>query len=218
MNSEPNSLILDEHDIAELDDLLACLHNEDALHLDGAHGLLSALAVGPEPVSADEWLPLVLGREPQVDDPEILTGLVERLMRLFQSIVAGLDHYSYDPIFSQHDPGGEESSLDPDAEPALDVGGWCEGFSMGVDLRAQLWEAQMHADTQLVELLAPIVQLGVDDGVFAELQEHDIAPLSEAEREQLISRLASALLDVKHYWEERGVLMSAERPPGTVLH
>lgn len=216
MTADEPSSVLDEHDIAELDDLLAQLRNEDALHLDGAHGLLSALAVSPEPIALEEWLPLVLGKVPEVDDPAILPGLIDRLVRLFDAIVQGLEHYAYDPIFTQHDhddpgDGGE-------AEPTIEVGGWCEGFSLGVDLRSVLWEAQMHADPYLIELLAPIVQLGVDDGVFAEVQDQEMPPLSEAERENLINRLASALVDVRHYWQERGVVMSAERPPGTVLH
>lgn len=215
---EPASLLLDEHDIAELDELLAALRNDDALHLDGAHGLLSALAVGPEPVPSEEWLPLVIGREPEVDDPQQITLLVDYLSRLYESIEHGLEHYAYDPIFSQRE-GGDDDPLDlGDGEPVLEVGGWCEGFSMGVDLRAGLWEAQMHADPELIERLAPIVQLGVDDGVFADLQEQAIAPLSETEREHLIGRLASVLLDVKHYWEEREIIMRAERPPGTLLH
>jgi uncharacterized protein len=222
MTEEQSSSVLDEHDIAELDELLAQLKNEDALHLDGAHGLLSALAVSPETVAPDEWLPLVIGKAPDVDNPELLTSLVERLVRLLQSIIAGLEHYTYDPIFSQHEQesaggSGAVGGLDVD-EMVLDVGGWCEGFSMGIDLRSAMWEGQMQADPQLVELLAPIVQLGVDDGVFADLQDDNIPALSDGEREQLIGQLASVLLDVKHYWEERDVLMRAERPPGAVLH
>jgi uncharacterized protein len=219
MSLEPSANVLDEHDIAELDELLAQLKNEDALHLDGAHGLLSALAVSPEPVALEEWLPLVLGAAPEVDDPSVLTSLVERLQRLYQSIVGGLDHYNYDPIFSQHEPDHPTGhGADASAEMVLDVGGWCEGFSLGIDLRSAMWEGQMQADPQLVELLAPIVQLGVDDGVFADLHDDSIPALSDAEREQLINQLASVLLDVKHYWEERDVLMRAVRPPGTVLH
>lgn len=210
--------MLDDHDIAELDDLLAQLRNEDALHLDGAHGLLTALAVSPEAVSRDEWLPAIIGREPEVDDPAVIARLAERLTRLQHSIAQGLEHYSYDPIFTQHAPeAGDDPATDSD-EPVLDVGGWCTGFSMGIDLRSALWEGQMQADPHLVDLLAPIVQLGVDDGVFADIQDDQLPALSEAEREALIARLASALLDVKHYWEERDVLMRAERPPGAVLH
>lgn len=219
MSLELSSNVLDEHDIAELDELLAQLKNEDALHLDGAHGLLSALAVSPEPVATEEWLPLVLGQTPEVDDPSVLPNLVERLERLHQSIVAGLDHYNYDPIFSQHEHDmASPHPGDAASEMVLDVGGWCEGFSMGIDLRSAMWEGQMQADSHLVELLAPIVQLGVDDGVFADLHDDTIPALSDAEREQLINQLASVLLDVRHYWEERDVLMRAVRPPGTVLH
>jgi yecA family protein len=54
--------ILDEHDIAELDELLSALQNEDALRLDAAQGLLAALAVGPKDVEAKTWMPVILGK------------------------------------------------------------------------------------------------------------------------------------------------------------
>lgn len=190
----PESRLLDDQDIAELDELLAQLKNEDALRLDGAHGLLTALAVGPERVPAERWLPVVLGQRPSLEDPAQAPRLLELLRRLHHAVAHGLANFAYDPIFSEHQ--------DENGETVTDVGGWCEGFGLGVDLCASAWEQHLQRDPELVELLAPIVALGVDDGVFAEVRDADIAPLSESERDALIQRLPSILFDVMHYWED----------------
>jgi len=207
--AEP-SVSFDEHDIHELDEFLAELQNDDALHLDGVHGLLTALAIGPEAVGPEEWLPMILGQQPTVHDPSVIEEIVQRTLQLSRAIEYGLEHFAFDPVFASR----EHAS----GEPSVEVGGWCEGFSLGIDLRAPIWEAQMRIDPGLVDLLAPIVQLGVDDGVFGELQEQDIPALSEAEREELLLGLPGALLAVRHYWQEHEAVLSSERPAGTRLH
>jgi Uncharacterised protein family (UPF0149) len=95
-------------------------------------------------------------------------------------------------------------------EHHVDAGGWCEGFSLGVDLLADTWEAQMQIDDALIALLSPIVALGVDDGVFSEIKDTEITPLSEAEREELMIQLPSVLAEVRQYWDE---VDSAAEPP-----
>jgi uncharacterized protein len=185
---------MDEHDIEELNELLFALQNEDALRLDAAQGLLAAVAVGPKPVEDKDWLAVVLGEKPAVDDLQTAQRLVELLMRLKRSVEYGIEHYAFDAIFSE--------TRDAQGDIGVDAGGWCEGFGLGVDLQADAWEAQMQADESLIALLSPIVALGVDDGVFAEIRDPNITPLSEAEREDLLNQLPSVLADVRHYWDE----------------
>jgi yecA family protein len=60
---------LDDNELAELDRYLRAHSGEGDLLLDGVHGLLSALAVGPLLVLPDEWLPEVL-HEPFADEDE----------------------------------------------------------------------------------------------------------------------------------------------------
>jgi uncharacterized protein len=188
------SELLDEADIMELDELLSALQNDDGLRLDAAQGLLAALSVGPEPVQPERWLPMVLGKTPTMDSPEQAQRLLELLVRLKRSVDYCIEHYAFEPIFAEH--------MDADEEVHVDAGGWCEGFSMGIDLLADVWEAQMVADDSLIELLSPIVALGVDDGAFSEISDHHVAPLSEAEREDLMQQLPRVLSDVQHYWGE----------------
>jgi uncharacterized protein len=192
----PHSHIMDEHDIEELNELLFTLQNDDALRLDATQGLLAALTVGPPGVEDKDWLAMVLGEQPAVSDAQTAQRLVELLMRLKRAVEYGIEHYAFDAIFAE--------MRDADGEASVDAGGWCEGFGLGVDLQAEVWEAQMQIDDSLISLLSPIVALGVDDGVFSEIRDPNVPPLSEAEREDLMNQLPSVLADVRHYWDEVG--------------
>jgi uncharacterized protein len=204
---EPENL-LDQQDLEEIDGLLAALGADDGLRLDGAQALLTALVVGPQSIGPEEWLPVILGGEPLGAPSPRLQRLLDLLLRLMAGIEHGLDLHSYDPVFAEHEGGS--------GGPSVDAGGWCEGFSLGVDLNAEIWEQRMQEDHSLLDLLAPIVALGVDDGVFAEIRKPDIAPLSEHERDLVVSQLASVLIDLRQYWQDHPAESSA--PPGATLH
>ena len=181
---------LTDGELEELDLFLRSHAGEDALLLDGVHGLLSAVAIGPERVTPDEWLPEVL-HDP-FDDPEEGKHILELIARLNESITLELETDSYEPILG-------EVELD-DGDNALSALGWCEGFSRGVDLRAQLWESRLGADSQLTELLGPIMALAVEEGVFT--TDADFAPLSEQEYDECLAQLPSAVGAVASYWQE----------------
>lgn len=198
---------LDDQDYEELDQLLQKLGAEDGLRLDGAQGLLTALAVGPRPVGPEVWLPVILGGEPVGVPPEMLQSLLRLLLRLLAMIERGLEVYAFDPILAEVE----------DEADGVDVSGWCEGFSLGVDLQAELWEQRLQEeDQQLIDLLSPIVALGVDDGVFAEIRDTEVPPLADIEREHLLQQLPGILIELRQYWREHP---SEEPPQGTAtLH
>lgn len=191
------SALLDEQDLRDLDELLALIEHPDALHLDGTQGLLTACIVGPESVPAEEWIPQVIGRGPTGLAEDAEARLLELLMKMHDAIRQGLWSYAYEPIFAEHE--------DEDGERVSEVGGWCEGFSLGVDLRAEAWERALSDDTDLMDLLEPVMALGVDDGVFAQIRDPDLANLSEAEREQLMLQLPGSMAELLHHFSgQRG--------------
>ncbi|HJU39502.1 MAG TPA: UPF0149 family protein, partial [Tahibacter sp.] len=53
------AISLEDHELDELDQFLRAhaRENEGDLLLDGVHGLLTVLAIGPDPALPDEWLP-----------------------------------------------------------------------------------------------------------------------------------------------------------------
>ena len=181
---------LDDSELEELDQFLRAHAGEDHLLLDGVHGLLTAIGIGPDKVSPDEWLPEIL-HEPFADEDEG-RRVLELLARLSESVELELESDSYEPILG-------EVELD-DGDTTLSAHGWCEGFSRGVDMRARLWEARLGADSRLTELLSPIMALAVEEGVFA--TDADFAPLSEQEYDDCLSQLPGAVGAVARYWRE----------------
>jgi uncharacterized protein len=181
---------IDDAELETLDRFLRAHAGEDDLLLDGVHGLLTAIAIGPQVALPDEWLPEVL-HEPFADEDEA-KHILELLARLNESVELELEADSYEPILG-------EIELD-DGGTALSAHGWCEGFSRGVDLRARVWETRLGADSQLTELLGPIMALAVEEGVFA--TDADFAPLSEVEYDECLGQLPSAVSAVSHYWRE----------------
>ena len=181
---------LDDAELEELDQFLRAHAGEDHLLLDGVHGLLTAIGIGPDKVTPDEWLPEVL-HAPFADEDQG-RRVLELLARLSESVETEVESDSYEPILGEVD-------LD-NGDTALSAHGWCEGFSRGVDLRARLWESRLNVDSHLTELLGPIMALAVEEGVFA--TDADFAPLSEQEYDECLAQLPNAVGNVANYWQE----------------
>ncbi len=198
---------LDEHDFEEIDQLLEQLSDGDGLQLDGVQGLLTAIAIGPRRVDPETWFTAVLGGQPSAKQMTKARRLYALLLRLYVDIDRSLDVFAFEPIFAE--TGSED-------DRQVDCSGWCQGFSLGVDLNADIWEQRMNEDGALLDMLAPIVELGVEDGVFAEIADPAIPPLSDQERDERMQQLPSLLADVRHYWIDRPFEDAA--PAGATLH
>lgn len=185
---------LDDNELDELDRYLRAHTREGDLLLDGVHGLLSALAVGPLLVLPDEWLPEVL-HEPFADETEG-NRVLALLAKLNDSISAELDVDAYEPIL-----GEVEQETSP--IPVLSAAGWCEGFSRGIDLRASLWESRLAEDPQLMELLGPVMALAVDEGILS--ADTEFEKLSEDEYDECLSQVPAVLGAVNQYWQAKPV-------------
>ena len=191
MNTTPNDWpsSLDDNELDELDRYLRAHATDDALLLDGVHGLLSALAVGPLHVMPDEWLPEVL-HHPFADEVEG-NRVLALLAKLNDSINAELDVDAYEPILGE---------IDTETGPVLSAAGWCEGFSRGIDLRAGLWEKRLAEDPQLMELLGPVMALAVDEGVLS--ADAEFEKLSDEEYDECLGQVPAVLAAVGNYWEQ----------------
>ena len=186
-NDWPSSL--DDSELDELDRYLRAHAEDDSLLLDGVHGLLSALAVGPMLVTPEEWLPEVL-HQPFADEDEG-NRVLALLAKLNDSIEAELDVDAYEPILGE---------IDTEMGPALSAAGWCEGFSRGIDLRAGLWEKRLAEDPELMELLGPVMALAVDEGILN--AETEFEKLSDEEYDECLAQVPAVLGAVSQYWQE----------------
>ena len=198
-NDWPSSL--DDSELDELDRYLRAHAEDDSLLLDGVHGLLSALAVGPMLVTPEEWLPEVL-HHPFADEAEG-NRVLALLAKLNDSIEAELDVDAYEPILGE---------IDTDLGPALSAAGWCEGFSRGIDLRAPAWEARLGQDSDLMQHLGPIIALSIEDEVFE--SDADFAPLSDEEYDECIARIPDSVEAVAGYWRDHPVTDEESRRLG----
>ena len=179
-----------DEDLEELDQFLRGRSGDDDLLLDGVHGLLTALVIGPTPATPDEWLPEVL-HEPFTDNAEgerVLTLLA----RLNDAISPELETGTYEPILGEIDAD--------DGSAAFTARGWCEGFSRGIDLRAPVWESRLGQDSQLMELLGPIIALAIDDGVFE--SDAEFAPLGDDDYDECLAQIPNAVGAIAEYWRE----------------
>jgi uncharacterized protein len=180
---------LDDKELEELDTYLRAHGGEGDLMLDGVHGLLSAVAIGPLEVKPEEWLHEVL--HDAFDDEDEGNRVLALLAKLNDSISAELDVDAYEPILGE---------VDTEEGPLLSAAGWCEGFSRGIDMRAQVWENRLAEDPTLMQLLGPIMALAVDEGVLQ--ADAEFEKLTDEEYDECLGQLPGVLNAVGDYWRE----------------
>ena len=186
--------IIDDAELEVLDRYLRghARDSDETMLLDGVHGMLTALAIGPDPALPEEWLPEIL--HAPFEDPEQGAAVLGLLAKLNDSIPAELESDLYEPVLGEVTP---EQAVHTD----LSAAGWCEGFSRGIDLRASIWEARLAEDGELLEMLSPIMALAVDEGVLA--ADVPIAKLDDNEYEACLAQIPEAVEAVAHYWRVR---------------
>ncbi len=198
------TVALDETELDELADLLAERSGEDGLQLDAAHGLMTAVAVGPKFIVPSEWLPQVLNQQHPFENEEAAERAVTLALRLFNMILRDLENMTFEALLGQVEA--------EDGDPEITARNWCIGFSMGVDLASDDWEGRMREDSHLMELLSPVITLAADEGLFNKDNEQTQTSLTAPEYEELVGRIGSAMIDVQQYWRDQPVIEGEGKP------
>lgn len=163
----------------ESEALLAFLERapEEIASLSEIDGILTAIAIGPEEIPADEWLPVVWGdADPQfAGTPERLKVLGAFRARL-EEIVSTLSEAppAYAPLFwAPEEEGGAPDATD-----------WAHGFMLAVEVRAEAWRKFLRSEQ--AEAMEPI---------YAHLPEEAEAleGLSEAEAADVLAEAAALI-------------------------
>ena len=183
---------LTEEELATFDDLLTNLPSDGAMTLDGMDGYLTALLVGPVPLSAQDsahWLPAVWGgdQEPAPapfrsnQQRKRSTVLVLRHLRSIEAALADTPE-AWEPVFSVAELPGTQG------EELADATDWCLGFLAATDLAPDAW-APLQADPEIGPGLATIAMLGgeVDDAE----QGDDAEDLDDPQVRDQLSRVAA---------------------------
>jgi uncharacterized protein len=192
---------LDDVELDELNAILAARGEGDGLALDAVHGFVTAVAIGPGRPAPGEWLAPLVEDGRAFESTEQAERAIVLILRLHNMVLQDLERMAYEPILGQQETEGGETTLT--------AHGWCEGFSLGVDLRGDDWEQRMRDDPRLLDLLGPVIQLAADEGVFESEPGEELPPLSETEYDSALAGLAGSVSSVQQYWRDH--------PPGSPL-
>jgi uncharacterized protein len=133
--------------VGELERRLAALGNGTP-PLCAAHGLMTAVIVGPEELPPQRWIPYALsasGKLPEGHAQEELETLILSLFGLYNNTVADIGAGLFQPWI-----GSEENS----EEKMNNLGLWCVGFSKGMQFSEGRWFTEK--DKEVAELLVPV--------------------------------------------------------------
>lgn len=181
-------------ELGELESFLLNLDAEETMTLDRLDGFLHALAIGPETVMPNQWLPKVWGQEegamlPPVDDMDQVNHLLGLVMRHFNSIVSGFEHSP--PVLAPYWPTCHSA----DAGEFEDAEMWAYGFAEGISLRQSAWHPLFdHPDGQ--RWYRPIGLLGSVD--FS--ADQDTLTRTPAQRAALAAQIEESLARIHAFW------------------
>ena len=189
---EPDEIVeVTEEDLAFLESfLMSDRAPEDSMLLSDLDGFLTAIAIGPDFVKPEEWLPLVWNGKPNFATPmeakRVLAIISARYAEILRILTQSPE--SFAPIFWQ----------DEDGEPiALD---WAEGFLDGIRLRAEAWTPLFESKEDSV-VITPIAAFWQDDDDEAPAE---LDPAEEAkmllEAAQLIP---TSIVAIFRFWRRR---------------
>ena len=172
-----------------------------ALDVDEADGGIGAGPVGTMLVSQAIGAGLLV--EPFHSSAVLATRVLSLLARLNDAIAPEVETGTYEPILGE---------LDVEEGPAaFTARGWCEGFSRGIDLRTPAWEGRLGHDSELMELLGPIIALAIDDGVFESNAE--FAPLGDDDYEECLAQIPGAVGAIADYWRDHPLSADEKNRP-----
>lgn len=192
MPAEP---LLTEKEFDELDRfLMSDCCGDETMAMDALHGYLTAIAIGPEPVSAEEWLLRVWGPTaadaPTFRNEEQSVRIHELLLRALEEIVVTFElaPKDFEPLFSIHHWKGKE---------VLDAEAWCWGFLEGISLRAAAWQALRESPQ--ASLLRAIYLLGAE-----EIAESEVALVDDPVKcHKLAIEVEASVSQIERFWKAR---------------
>lgn len=124
---------------ADLDLLSAYLHapgvTDDVMTLSELDGFLTAVAIGPEPIGEEEWIPVIWNNtEPRFENSAQAVAVRRAIFARYDDIVREVEAGAYAPVF---DVGDDDEPLPQ---------GWAVGFMTGAALRLEAWSALFQSE------------------------------------------------------------------------
>ncbi|MEY3900109.1 MAG: hypothetical protein RI962_1264 [Pseudomonadota bacterium] len=156
MSDQP---LLSDKEFDELDRFLMSSHcGDETMAMDALNGYLTAIAIGPVSIPAEQWLPRIWGPTPEdapkFRDAQQAARLHELLSRALQEIQVTFEvaPQDFEPLFSVHKVKGKE---------LLDAEAWCWGFLEAISLNETAWQPLRESSQAL--LMRAIDLLGAEE-------------------------------------------------------
>ncbi len=151
MNPSRPSPPLDDAELARVDALLERANPEESMIVEEVDGFFAALACVPRVVPAEEWLPEVLGDDPDAVAERMGSDEWEALARLLnrhrESVAAQLyEGEDFSPVLAYDDAGHARANA------------WAVGFVRGLGLSPDAWDA-IEDDEEIADALDPVMEL-----------------------------------------------------------
>ena len=184
---------LSDKEFQELDEfLLSDRCADDGMTMDSLHGYLTAIAIGPEEILMEEWLPKVWGSAgkdgPQFKTPkegDRIVGLIGRFMNEI-AMTFEVAPKEFEPLFCEYEHEGKK---------LLDGEGWAWGFWEGICLREEQWVPIWESN--LAEMITPIYLLGAE-----EIEEEEMALVADpVKRHKLAIEMEAAIPHIHRFWK-----------------
>jgi uncharacterized protein len=160
-----------------------------AMSLSELDGFLAGVAIGPVPVTSDEWLPEIWGnQEPAFRDPAEMRAVLAAIMNRYREI----------PFCLRRDPPEFTPILEKSLAGQMAASAWARGFFRAVKLRRQAWTPlfkEAQARTLLTPLLIVLPAAKPDS-------RHDCLPPREIVAKAMGS-IPLAIAGIDDFWQER---------------
>ena len=183
---------LSDKEFQELDQfLLSDRCAEDGMTMDGLHGYLTALAIGPRQVAMAEWLPRVWGasseKGPQFKNEKEAARIMQLIGRFMNEILMTFEvaPKDFEPLFCEFEWEGKM---------LIDGEAWAWGFWEGMNICAEDWEPAWQSN--IADLLTSIYLLGAE-----EIEEEEMSLVDDpVKRHKLAIEVEAAIPHIHRYW------------------
>ncbi|MDD2846638.1 MAG: UPF0149 family protein [Rhodoferax sp.] len=198
---------LSDEELDELNQLLLDMETEEGMTLDILDGYLHAIAMAPETVPSNQWLPKVWGLEdgamlPPAEDANQFHHMLVLIVRHYNGILWGLDQRP--PLLA---PLWGTVEF-PSAGEMEDAEIWAYGFTEGVKLSQAAWQP-LFDSPQGQRYYRPIGLLGAEN--FS--PDQDALIRTPEQRQALTQEIEDSLLQIHAFWLPRRQA-AAQRQPG----
>jgi uncharacterized protein len=184
-------------------------------------GFMTALASGPIPVSASDWLgdAFTTDELPANSAPTRKSEkMVALILRRYREIITTLEEATPDLLLS-----GVEAS---EEHPELIAGEmWCFGYVRGMSARDHAWDGLL-GDEQAAEMVSDIFLLA--SPFLVGENEDSESPAAEAfaeyksltltERSEIAKSLITSVVDIYDYWEEERIKNAELHKAKPIIH